>query len=31
MIKQWTYQGVFLMRDLEKVRAEFSLIVMPGA
>ena len=24
-IKQWTYQGAFLMRGLQKVRAEFSL------
>jgi hypothetical protein len=24
-IKQWMYEGAFLMRGLEKVRAEFSL------
>src|SRR3982751_1591505 len=28
MIKQWMYQGAFLMRGLEKVRAEFSLTAL---
>ncbi len=27
-IKQWMYQGAFLMRGLEKVRAEFSLTAL---
>ena len=27
-IKQWMYQGAFLMRRLEKVRAEFSLTAL---
>ncbi len=27
-IKQWMYQGTFLMRGLEKVRAEFSLTAL---
>jgi transposase len=27
-IKQWMYQGAFLMRSLEKVRAEFSLTAL---
>jgi Transposase DDE domain len=27
-IKQWMYQGVFLMRGLEKVRGEFSLTAL---
>ena len=27
-IKQWTNQGAFLMRGLEKVRAEFSLTAL---
>jgi hypothetical protein len=27
-IKQWTYQGAFLMRGLQKVRAEFSLTAL---
>jgi hypothetical protein len=27
-IKQWLYQGAFLMRGLEKVRAEFSLTAL---
>ena len=27
-IKQWVYQGAFLMRELEKVRAEFSLTAL---
>jgi len=27
-IKQWMNQGVFLMRGLEKVRAEFSLTAL---
>jgi hypothetical protein len=28
MIKQWMNQGAFLMRGLEKVRAEFSLTAL---
>ena len=27
-IKQWTYQGAFLMRGLANVRAEFSLTAL---
>jgi len=27
-IKQWMYQGAFLMRGLEKVRGEFSLTAL---
>ena len=27
-IKQWMYQGAFLMRGLENVRAEFSLTAL---
>ena len=27
-IKQWMYQGAFLMRGLTKVRAEFSLTAL---
>ena len=27
-IKQWMHQGAFLMRGLEKVRAEFSLTAL---
>ncbi len=27
-IKQWMYQGAFLMRGLEKVHAEFSLTAL---
>ncbi len=27
-IKQWMYQGAFLMRGLEKVRAKFSLTAL---
>jgi Transposase DDE domain len=27
-IKQWMYQGAFLMRGLQKVRAEFSLTAL---
>ncbi|TCM51173.1 DDE family transposase, partial [Rhizobium sp. PP-F2F-G48] len=27
-IKQWMYQGAFLMRRLEKVRGEFSLTAL---
>ena len=27
-IKQWMYQGTFLMRGLENVRAEFSLTAL---
>jgi hypothetical protein len=27
-VKQWMYQGAFLMRGLEKVRAEFSLTAL---
>ena len=27
-IKQWMYQGAFLMRGLDKVRAEFSLTAL---
>ena len=27
-IKQWMHQGAFLMRRLEKVRAEFSLTAL---
>ena len=27
-MKQWMYQGAFLMRRLEKVRAEFSLTAL---
>ena len=27
-IKQWMYQGAFLMKGLDKVRAEFSLTAL---